>query len=163
MKNLAVLFILSFISFSTQAQRIIEKNINYKNQEINIEVPFASEIELKTWDKNTVYVKADLTMSEGKYLDLYELNIEESNDRIEVISNAEPLFKEWQKDYRRNYPGKAEDSDKKPKNNNVTYSGDQIIITDEMEYTFNYVIYIPEGAEVKISSINGNLYSEVIT
>lgn len=155
MKKLITTLLIGILTFSVQGQRVIEKNIDYNDQEVNIEVPFASEIELKTWDRPGIYVKADLTTDEGKYLDLYELEVKESNNRIDIVSKAEVLFKKYQEDYKKNNPGKQKWE------GNSTYSGD-LIIHDGMEYKFDYVIYIPEGAEIKISSINGNLRSERI-
>ena len=154
MKNLLFTLLLVTASFSANAQRVIEKNIDYNDQLINVEVPFASEIELKTWNKPEIYVKANLTTDEGKYLDLYELDIDESNNKINIISKAEALFREYQKDYKKTY-------NEKNKKGSTLIDGD-IIIHDGMKYKFDYVIYIPEGAEFKLSSINGNLNSEVV-
>lgn len=154
MKNLLFTLLLVTASISANAQRVIEKNIDYNDQLINVEIPFASEIELKTWNKPEIYIKANLTTDEGKYLDLYELDIDESNNKINIVSKAEALFKEYQKDYKQTY----NDKDKK---GSTIVDGD-IIIHDGMKYKFDYVIYIPEGAEFKLSSINGNLNSEVV-
>ena len=156
MKNLIFTLLLLTANFTMNAQRVIEKNIDYKGQLVNVEVPFASEIELKTWDKQNVYVKANLTTEDGKFLDLYELEIDERDNRINIVSKAEELFKKYQKDYNKEYSLKNKDSN----GNTITY--DDIIIHDGMEYKFDYTIYIPEGAEIKLSSINGNLNSEVI-
>lgn len=156
MKNLIAILVFVTGSLSVNAQRVIEENIAYNDQVIKIEIPFASEIELKTWNKKEIYVKANLSTEEGKYLDLYELDITEKSDRIDIISNAEDLFKEYQKEYKKQNPDREIGS-----GNNITYSGD-IIIHDGLKYKFDYVIYIPEGAEFSLSSINGNLRSEVI-
>ena len=154
MKNVLFTLLLVAASFTANAQRVIEKNIDYNNQLINVEVPFASEIELKTWDKSEIYVKANLTTDEGKYLDLYELDIDETNNKINIVSKAEALFKKYQEDYKKTYK-------EKNKEGSTIISGD-VIIHDGMKYKFDYVIYIPEGAEIKLNSINGNLKSEVI-
>ena len=57
MKNLN--FILAFLLLSNIgfAQKIIEKNIDYSNQSIEIDVKFANKIEVKTWDKSTVSLR----------------------------------------------------------------------------------------------------------
>ncbi len=156
MKNLIATLLFVIVSLTVNAQRVIEKNIDYKNQVINIEIPFASEIELKTWNKPNIYFKANLTTGDSKYLDLYELDIKESSNRIDIVSKAEELFKKYQQDYRKQNPDKDKSSGSK-----ITYSGD-VIIHDGIKYKFDYVIYIPEGADFKLSSINGNLNSEVI-
>lgn len=156
MKKLVIILLALTVHLNMNAQRVIEKNINYDGQLVNIEVPFASEIELKTWNKPNVYVKANLTTEDGQFLDLYELDIKESKNRIDIVSKAEALLKKYQEVYKKEYS-----LDKKDNNGNtITY--DNIIIHDGMKYKFDYVIYVPEGAEIKLSSINGNLKSEVI-
>lgn len=163
MKNIITTLLIGIVSLNMNAQREIEEKIDYNNQFINVDVKFASEIELKTWNKSYVYVKANLTTEEGKYLDLYELEIDESNNRIDIIEKAENLFKKYQEEYNRENPNQE-----KVLGKNYSYSGSviidegEVIIHDGLKYKFDYVIYIPEGAEFKVSSINGNLNSEVI-
>ncbi|MFS4493008.1 hypothetical protein [Maribacter sp. 2308TA10-17] len=145
MKKLTIALMLGLISLTTNAQKIIEKNIDYKNQFIDVEVKFASLIEVKTWDKSTVYFKADITTEDGKFQDKYELDIDEGSSTIHIESKAEPVFKAFHEEWNKNNP------DKKKRYYNT---GDM--------YEFNYVIYIPKNARFKISSINGDLKSEVI-
>lgn len=145
MKNLISILLLGLISLSMTAQKIIEKNINYKNQFIDVEVKFANLIEVKTWDKSTVYFKADISTEEGKFQDKYELDIDEGSSTIYIESKAEPVFKAFYDEWNKNNPGKK----KRYYNTGDTYE-------------FNYVIYIPKNARFKISSINGDLKSDVI-
>lgn len=144
-KNLAITLVLGLISLTTNAQKIIERNIDYTNQFITIEVKFASLIEVKTWEKSTVYFKAVITTEDGKFQDRYALDIEEGSSTISITSKAEPVFRAFQDEWNGNNP------DKKRRYYNT---GDL--------YEFNYVIYVPKNARFKISSINGDLKSEVI-
>lgn len=145
MKNLRIAIIFILAANIVQAQKIIEKNIDYKNQYINVEVKFASEIEVKTWNKQSIYFKADIYTKDGKYLEFYELNIDENTSSIRIESNAEPIFKKFWKEYEKNNSGKR---------------GRYFSTKDE--YKFNYVLYVPKNARFKVSSINGDLKSEVI-
>ncbi|MBT8319482.1 MAG: hypothetical protein KJP01_05065 [Gramella sp.] len=145
MKNVFTFIITGFISLGLQAQKIIEKNIEYNNQYIDVELKFASEIEVKTWDRQTVYFKADITTKAGKYLDAYELEIDKGNSSIRIVSHAEAVFKAFREEWNR------ENNEKK----NRYYN------TGEW-YEFNYVLYVPKNARFKVSSINGHLRSEVI-
>lgn len=145
MKKLAIIIVMGLISLSANAQKVIEKNIEYKDQFIDVEVKFASLIEVKTWDKSTVYFKASIHTEDSKFQDLYTLNIEENTNHIRIESEAEQVFKAYRKDCLKN----------NPQNKRYCYNtGD---LTE-----FNYVIYIPKNARFKISSINGHLKSEVI-
>lgn len=145
MKNLLIVIVIGFISLTINSQKIIEKNIEYTNQYINADLRFAKHIEVKTWNKNEVYFKADLRTQDGKYLDNYKLEIEESANNITITSDAEPVFKAFHDEWNNNNPDK-----KKGYYNTVDM------------YEFNYVLYIPKNAKFKISSINGSLKSEII-
>ncbi len=146
MKNVSTLILLSCVCFtSVAAQKIIEKNFQYKNQYIDLDVKFANNIEVKTWDKNTVYFKAHVYTEDPQFEDFYKLNIEEKTNRIEITSEAEAVFKAYRKDCLEKNPNKKR---------NCYNTGD---LTE-----FNYVLYVPNNAKFKISSINGDLKSEVI-
>lgn len=142
------MIITAFVGLATlslSAQKVIEKNFSYSGQSIDLEVKFASHIEVKTWDKSTVYFKADITTKDGKFLDLYKLDIDENKSSIDIASDAIPLFKAFQDEWDRNHP-------------NSEHRG----YMEDDTYGFNYVLYVPKGATFKVSSINGDLESEII-
>lgn len=145
MKKLIVAAFVGLATLSLSAQKIIEKNINYSGQFIDLDVKFASDIEVKTWDKSTIYFKADITTKDGKFLDLYKLNIDESSSSITIASDAKPVFEAFYDEWNKNNP------DKKKR---YYTTGDT--------YEFNYVLYVPKNARFKVSSINGDLKAEVI-
>jgi len=145
MKNILTIVLIGLISLQVNAQKVIEKNLDYKGEYITMDVKFASEIEVKTWDKSTVYFKADITTKDGKFLEAYELNIDQRGNKIVIRSEAEALFKKFQDEWNKNHPEKK----KRYYNTNKWYE-------------FDYVLYVPKNAEFKVSSINGNLNSEVI-
>jgi len=145
MKNLTLIITLCLLGLTGNAQKVIEKNIDYKNQTIDLDVKFAYQIEIKTWDKSSVYLKADLTTTDGKYLEFYELDIDESNSRINIVEEAERVFKQFQEEWNKNNPKK-----KKRYYNSGCY-----------DYEFNYTLYVPKNAELKVSSINGSLMSAI--
>lgn len=106
-----------------------------------MKVPFASDIEVKTWDKQSVYFKANISTKDDKHIELYELDIKENSNSIIIASDTEKLFdafkNEWQKENKRNYYGNR-------------------------KYDFDYVLYVPKNAKFKVSSINGSMKSELI-
>ena len=142
MKSNILFLALSLMVFTTKGQKIIEKNINYSGQTISMEVKFASQIEVKTWDKSTIYFKADIQTDEGKFIDLYSLDVEETSGYISIVSNAKPVFKAFHKERER--------SGKK-----------RYYYTDDM-YEFNYVLYVPKNATFMVNSINGSLKADII-
>ncbi len=144
MKKFATLWVAALMGLTITAQKTIEKHIDFKNQYIDMELKFASEIEVKTWDRPTVYIKADVTMETEKYQDMFQVIVDESGTKVHIGDNSEAIFKKMQEDYEKEHG-------KKQRYFNI---GD--------EYEFNYVLYIPKNARFKISSINGNLKSDLI-
>ncbi len=142
MKSSILFLNLFFICLSIQAQKVIEKNINYSGQDISLDVKFASQIEVKTWDKSTVYFKADIQTDQGKHIDLYKLDIDQTDKHISIASEAEPVFKAFHKE-------------------NKERNGRRYYYTDDM-YEFNYVLYVPKNARFEVSSINGSLSADII-
>ena len=144
MKKIIIASLLTLTTIALNAQEIIEKNFNYAGQSIELDVKFANKIEVKTWEKSTIYFKADITIEDGKYLDKFKLDIDEGPNYIQIASNVEDVFdafkKEWDKSGN--------------KKNGYYYSKDT--------YEFNYVLYVPKGATLKVSSINGDLFSDLI-
>ena len=71
MKKWIITAVVGLATLSLSAQKVIEKNFKYSGQFIDLNVKFASEIEVKTWDKSTVYLKADITTKNGKFIFRY--------------------------------------------------------------------------------------------
>ncbi|MEK6152621.1 hypothetical protein WIW50_05155 [Flavobacteriaceae bacterium 3-367] len=145
MKKIVIALACTLVGLSLQAQKVIEKNIAYQDQHIDVDLKFAEHIELKTWDKDEVYFKAHLSAEEEQFLEYYELKIDESSSQILIVSKAEPVFKKFREAYDKDNP------DRKKRHYYCGY-----------EYEFNYTLYVPKNASFSLSSINGSLVSEVV-
>lgn len=144
MKNLKITLLLGLICLTSNAQKITEKSFDYKNRFIELDVQFASEIEVKTWDKSTVYFKASIYTEDPKFQELHQLTFNENSTRLIIKSKATPLFKAYREDCLK-------------KNTEKQYCYNTGDLTE-----FNYVLYVPKNAKFKISSINGDLKSEIL-
>jgi hypothetical protein len=144
MKKLIITAFVGLATLSLSAQKVIEKSFNYSGQSIDLDVKFANNIEVKTWEKSTVYFKADITIEDGKYLDKFKLDIDESSSFLSIASNVEDVFDAFKAEWKKTRPDKKD----------YYFKGDT--------YEFNYVLYVPKGATLKVSSINGDLTSEII-
>lgn len=145
MKNVMTLVLMGLLCLSLNAQKIIEKNISYTNQFIELDVKFAYKIEVKTWEKSSVYFKADITTEDGKYLDKYKLDIDESNSSITITSNPQDVFDAFHDEWNKNRP-----------------EGERRYYHTHETYRFNYVLYVPKNTIFKVSSINGDLNADLI-
>lgn len=145
MKTYSTIAIFLVMTMVVQSQKIIEKTLEPKGKALELDVKFARNIEVKTWEKPSVYFKATIEIKDDQFIDKYELDIDESNSLIKITEIAEPVFKAFQ-EY-----GKKQGGD------NLRYwynSGDLC--------KFSYVLYVPKNSEFKINSINGNLKAEVV-
>ena len=145
MKKFITTVFVGLAILSLAAQKVIEKSFNYSGQSIDLDVKFANNIEVKTWDKSTVYFKADIKTEDGKFIDLYKLDIDERSSSLHIESDAKPVFEAFHDEWNKNNPNKEK----------------RYYFTHDT-YEFNYVLYVPKGATFKVSSINGDLKSEII-
>lgn len=144
-KTIVLAFALGLISLAVNAQKIIEEDLDYNNQFIDLDVKFANHIEVKTWEKNFVYFKANIFTEDSKFQDLHKIEFSTTQSKISIESKAEPVFKAYREDCLKNNP------------NRKRYCYNTGDMTE-----FNYILYVPKNARFKISSINGDLKSEVI-
>lgn len=139
MKNIKLLLAICLIASITKAQKVIEKNFDHKGQFIEMNTAFASEIEVKTWDKPTIYFKATLSSEEPELLEFYNLKVKEENNLISIASDTAAFFDAY--------------STKRKKEKKRYWC---------QEYEFNYVLYVPKKTKFRIKSINGSLASTEI-
>ncbi|WP_165499072.1 DUF4097 family beta strand repeat-containing protein [Gramella sp. KN1008] len=139
MKNLFS-FLILLISFSLTAQKEITKEVKYENQSVKVEFPFASDIQIKTWDKSSIKVEASISTEDEKYIEMFDLHISSDESLIQIESNSKDIFKIFQDE--------IGDS-----------SGRYHIGSD---HEFNYVLYIPKNVDLKVSSITANVFSKFL-
>ena len=127
MKKFITTVFMGLAILSLAAQKVIEKSFNYSGQSIDLDVKFANNIEVKTWDKSTVYFKADIKTEDGKFIDLYKLDIDERSSSLHIESDAKPVFEAFHDEWNKNNPNKEK----------------RYYFTHDT-YEFNYVLY-PES------------------
>jgi hypothetical protein len=144
MKNLVTTILIGLISLLGSAQKVLERTIECNKQALVFDLKFATEIEVKTCDKSSIYLKAEIAMEEEKYQNMFQVKVDERSSIIEISDNSEAIFKKiWE--VREKELGK-----------------NQRYFNDHDAYTIHYLLYLPKNARYKISSINGNMTSEII-
>jgi len=94
MKTLLSIAILWLIVLQTNGQRTVEKKHTVSsNHKIHLEFDFADEINIQTWDKNEVYVKAIVNINEGENNDNFKFNVKEGSTFLSIESEIEDLDK----------------------------------------------------------------------
>lgn len=135
MKNLLLAFLV-FGCVTVQAQRKVQKQIDYNNELVEIEFPLASHIELRTWDKASIVVEASAETEDPEDAEAFNVEIDKSGSNIRIASNTKKMFGVDDK------AGRA--------------------MHNEGDFDFNYVVYVPEGVQLNVSSVLGNLTSEFL-
>jgi hypothetical protein len=169
MKNLVcVLLIIIGLAQCTFAQKKIEKNIAVNsNETIFLNLKFASNIQVKTWDKNEVGITITVNINENTNNDNFDLEVKNEDKQLKITSLIKDLNKistgktiintqkngHHQYNYNNNYGFWDEDSKVYV---NVYSHNDRQITAD-----IDYEIYIPRANTLKIKTISGNIKTDI--
>lgn len=148
MKNkLLLLCMVWAVAQVTFAQpRVVEKTFQVDpDQQISLNLKFGEQILIRAWDKNEVAFKATININRGKLNEALQLGFDEQDARLNITSEYD---KEMLK------TGRREDC---PENGYSTYSwngkdGHAMVCSK-----ITYEVYVPEGADLAVESISGNI------
>jgi hypothetical protein len=88
MKTVTILVFIWLCFGTIQAQQIIEKHMDFSGKEsISLKIQIADSINVKTWNKNEVYVKASVNINENKDNDAYVTSFDETGKTVVVNAN----------------------------------------------------------------------------
>jgi len=95
MKRLTILVVVLLCCVSMEAQQIIEKHMNFSGKEsLSLKIQIADSINIQTWNKNEVYVKASVNVNNNKDNEAYQTSFDESGSQVSVNANfREKYFK----------------------------------------------------------------------
>lgn len=135
MKKLILAFLV-LTCLNVQAQKKIEKQTDYKNESVEMKFDLASSIEVKTWKKQSIVVEASIVTKDPEETNKFDINLTRDGSKIKFESNSKEIF------------GVDEDNN--------------CVINNEDDFEFIYVVYVPEGVKLEVSSITGSLSSEFL-
>ncbi len=141
MKNVIKLITLCFVAFHMNAQKVIEKEISTNADYIKVAFKFAENIEIKTWDKKDVYLKAEVSINGGEFDDYYNLTVDNTSSVLEIKSDYGDLFDTWKKER-----GSNRNNNGNPCNN--------------LDIDAFYTLYLPKNSNLRVKSISGSVASE---
>lgn len=140
MKTLTTMILTLLIFTGLQAQRIVEESHPVdSNTEVHLEFDFADEINIQSWNKNEVYVKATVQLNDGELNEKFKFNVKKSKDYLYLESEIEDL-----------------------KNMHcqtiIIEDGDTTIINGiGTRIVINFEVFLPGGQELTVETINGDL------
>ena len=132
MKNNILLLVLCVGILQATAQKIVEKHIPLTQRKlIAMNFQISDSIRIITWNKNEVYVKSSINVNDNKNNDDYRMSFGESSDDIDISGKLE-----------------MEKGKGSGWNNDCNCSCRSEIWHE---------VYIPEGADISVETINGNI------
>ena len=83
-----------WLCFGTiQAQQIIEKHMDFSGKEsLSLKIQIADSINLQTWNKNEVYIKASVNINENKDNEAYITSFDETGTTVVVDAHFKDKY-----------------------------------------------------------------------
>ncbi len=129
------------------AQKTVEVNKDLSAySQVKLDFQFADSIQVKSWDKNQLYVKAVVSINGGKNNDNFSFNIKPKENLMVVES-------------------KIKDLDKMSKSRKVQdVETGEIFETDcHVSLDLYYEVYVPATMNLSLETINGNISCSGLT
>lgn len=121
-------------TINMSAQETFEKEVNLKNgQSIMLEFKFAENINIKTWDKQKLYIKAVVEHNFKEKLNFQLLEYNKTNEL------------------------KIEERIKNLENKKNNYTKTSLNDTNCIKLNIEYEVYLPTNAKLSVKSISGNI------
>jgi len=155
-------------SVTSSAQQIIEKSLSFTGKEsLELNIQIADSINLQTWDRNEVYVKASVNINDNKDNDAYITSFDESGKSVKVNAKfKDNYFKgknncctETDISWQVYIPAKA-DFSIETINGNITITG-QAGKMDVKSISGYIDLEVPENqpVDIEFSTITGTVYT----
>jgi len=149
---ITIVFTLSFLSV-IQAQTKISRKIPVnKTKEIDIELPYASTIEVNSWIKNEVWLEANVILDSGKLDHHFELITAGHFNDMRIASTYGSLFKQEKSFF--------DFFSKKNEATIINVTGEEQekhLTVDGVSIKENYKIIIPENIKLTLNSTAANI------
>lgn len=93
MKTGTILVVLWLCFGTIQAQQIIEKHIDFSGKEsLSLKIQIADSMNLQTWNKNEVYIKASVNINENKDNEAYITSFDETGKTVVVDAHFKDKY-----------------------------------------------------------------------
>jgi hypothetical protein len=145
MKNSLLILLLMAAVVPARAQKIIEKHMDLAaNGNVTMNFQISDSIRIITWKKNEVFIRSSINVNDNENNDDYKMNFEGSGNSVTITAKLET---------KGNGCGGVKDSSGRRKRNcNCDcncWCGNTSDIVHE--------VYLPEGVDFSVETINGNI------
>jgi Putative adhesin len=121
-----------------------ERFVLSENTKLSLKLQFAENIKVSTWDKNEIYIKANVLINNGKLDEAFVWKVQKSNESVSILSDFDKeLLKK----------GKRVDC---PQNQNR-------FVNDKENEDFgvcsdiNFEIFVPTQTDLNLETISGDI------
>ena len=146
MKSILITFTaLFFLNAPVLAQQIIEETIPLQgDQKALFDLKFAEDIKVENWDKQEVYIKAEVNINNNTLNETHSTEIFETDEAVRVVTGFdEALIRSSKGNHCRETEGKQSH-----------FSGDDgYSICSHI----NYTIFLPADVDLELETISGNI------
>jgi len=88
MKSFTILVVVWLCFAPAQAQQIIEKHMEFSGKEsLSLKIQIADSINVQTWNKNEVYIKASVNINDNKDNNAYVTSFDDAGKTVFVKAN----------------------------------------------------------------------------
>ena len=99
MKTYTILVVLWLFFGPMQAQKIIEKHLDFKGKEsLVLKIQIADSINIQTWNKNEIYLKASVNINENKDNEAYITSFDDTGNAVDVNAKFRDKYFNGKKD-----------------------------------------------------------------
>jgi hypothetical protein len=145
MKNYILIALFCVGLLPAQAQKIIEKHLNFPaNGFVSMNFQISDSIRIITWQKSEVYVKSSINVNDNENNDDYNMVFDETGGTINIQGKLESEKMRHRRD-------SANKANKGNKNSN------DCCCCCNYYSTIIHEVYLPENADFSVETINGNI------
>lgn len=142
MKNSILTSAITILSLTAFSQTIVEKRLPANSgDEVSLDIQFANEVTVFTWDKREVMLSASISIEKGEKDDLYEIEAISNGNTLNFRSNGEELAKNW----------------------STIYSSEDCCHNHGTHMEINIKVYMPADLDLSFNSISGNIEVATLT
>lgn len=150
-KKLLTVALVVACTFPLMAQKMIEKSFPLRqDQKVILELKFAENIKIATWNKKELLFKAEVNINNGQLNDAHTIAISNEADKLKIQTNFDKEI------LKKSQPGDCEENNH---SFNTNENGKGYSVCSEI----NYTIFVPADTDLKVETISGNIEMAQIT
>jgi DUF4097 and DUF4098 domain-containing protein YvlB len=136
MKRSLILLIFCVAASQLLGQKLVEKTISCgKADKVSMNLKITDSINIHTWNKNEVYVKATVNIDDNSQNDKFSIHSSSADNEINIETDISDL----------------------KLHRSITITQTDTTVTDCVKQEIFIEVFVPESMELRLETINGNI------